>query len=67
MKRDMNLVRKIILALEDSPAGFAPKDFEVDGHNKEEIGYHIYIMMEAGPTGVNFVGPGVTNGGRSLH
>lgn len=48
MKRDMNLVRKIILALEDSPTGFAPKDFEVGGHKKEEIGYHIYIMMEAG-------------------
>jgi hypothetical protein len=48
MKRDMNLVRNIVLALEDYPAGFAPRDFAVEGYSDEEIGYHIYIMMEAG-------------------
>lgn len=48
MKRNMELVRKLALALEDDPSGFAPKNLQIDGYNKEEIGYHLYIMMEAG-------------------
>jgi hypothetical protein len=48
MKRDMNLVRTIVLALEDSPAGFPPQNFGVEGYSKEVVRYHIYIMMEAG-------------------
>lgn len=48
MKRDMELVRKLVLAIEDNPTGFAPKDLGIEGHKKEEVGYHIYIMMEAG-------------------
>jgi hypothetical protein len=48
MKRDMNLVRSIVLALEGNAAGFAPKDLPIEGYSKEEIGYHIYIMLEAG-------------------
>lgn len=48
MKRDMNLVRRLVLEIEDSPSGFAPKDLIIDGHTKEEIGYHLYIMLEAG-------------------
>jgi uncharacterized protein DUF2513 len=48
VKRDMGLVRKLVLAIDDNPTGFAPKDFGLEGYNKEEIGYHLYIMMEAG-------------------
>jgi len=48
MKRDMDLVRKLVLAIEDSPAGFAPKDLQIEGFTKEQIGYHLYIMLEAG-------------------
>ena len=48
MKRDMDLVRKILLAIEDNPSGFAPKDIQVEGYQQEEVAYHVYISIEAG-------------------
>jgi len=48
VKRNMDLVRKLVLAVEENPTGFAPKDLGIEGYNKEEIGYHLYIMLEAG-------------------
>lgn len=48
MKRDMDLVRKLVFAIEDHPHGFAPSDIEIDGYTEEQIGYHLFIMMEAG-------------------
>jgi len=48
VKRDMNVVRQLVLAIEASPSGFAPKDLIIDGYTHEEIGYHLYIMLEAG-------------------
>lgn len=46
MKRDMDLVRRILLALEQHESGFAPRDLKVEGYTEEQIGYHVYIMME---------------------
>lgn len=48
MKRDMDLVRKILLAMEAHEAGFAPQNFSVEGYSAEHIGYHAYLMDEAG-------------------
>lgn len=48
MKRDMDLVRKILLALEEHEHGFAPQNFLVDGYSEEQVGYHIHIMNQAG-------------------
>jgi hypothetical protein len=48
MKRDMDLVRSIVLAIEEAPNGYAPNPLDVPGHTEEEIGYHVHIMMEAG-------------------
>lgn len=48
MKRDMDLVRKLVLALEDHPAGYAPPDVQITGYTEDQIGYHLYIMMQAG-------------------
>ncbi len=48
MKRDMNLVRAIVLALKDYPAGFPPQAFGVAGYSKEVVGYHIHLTREAG-------------------
>jgi hypothetical protein len=31
MKRDMELVRKIIFVVEDSPTGYAPDNLEIQG------------------------------------
>ena len=48
MKRDMDLVRKILLAMEDCDSGFAPRNLEIEGYTAEMIGYHIFLMNEAG-------------------
>jgi hypothetical protein len=47
MKRDMDLVRSIVLAIEAAPTGYAPTPLHVDGHSEEEIGYHVHIMIQA--------------------
>ena len=48
MKRDMDLVRAILLAVEEHDHGFAPDDLEIDGFTEEQIAYHAFIMMEGG-------------------
>lgn len=48
MKRDMDLVRELLLQMEEHEHGRAPRTFEVEGHSEDEIGYHILIMAEAG-------------------
>lgn len=47
MKRDMDLVRNILLAMEEHPRGFAP-GMHFDGYTDKQVGYHVYIMMQAG-------------------
>ncbi len=48
MKRDMDLVRKILIRIEDEPSGFVPDDLSIEGYTGEQIGYHVLIMIEAG-------------------
>jgi len=48
MKRDMDLVRKIVFALEEHEHGHAPHYFRIDGYDEEVVGYHVYIMTQAG-------------------
>lgn len=47
MKRDMDLVRKILFAIEDNEQGFFHKQLEIQGYSSEQIGYHVYLMMQA--------------------
>ena len=47
MKRDMDLIRKMLLAIEADEHGFAPK-IEINGYTEEEIGYHAVLLGEAG-------------------
>ena len=47
MKRDMDLVRKILMACADHEHGSAPA-LQVGGYSDEQIGYHVYLMMQAG-------------------
>ena len=46
MKRDMDLVRLILLAVESGPA-MAPDQLEIDDYDEETIAYHLLIMGEA--------------------
>jgi hypothetical protein len=48
MQRDMDLIRQILLKMEENPHGFTPKGIEVEGFTKEQIGYHAALMGEAG-------------------
>jgi uncharacterized protein DUF2513 len=48
MKRDLDLVRRILLALEASPHGFAPATFTVPGYDQETIGHHVWLMHQGG-------------------
>lgn len=48
MKRDMDLVRKLLLALNDHEHGHAPQNLHIDGYSDETVGYHCFILNEAG-------------------
>ena len=48
MKRDMELIRKIVLEIEDAPSGYAPQNFEFEGYTSEQISYHGYLIHNAG-------------------
>ncbi|MCL5770137.1 MAG: DUF2513 domain-containing protein [Planctomycetes bacterium] len=48
MKSDLELVRKILLACEDHPHGFAPQELKIDGYTDDEIDYHVHIAGDAG-------------------
>ena len=48
MKRDMDLVRKILLAFEESEKSGSISYLEIDGYPKETINHHREIMCDAG-------------------
>jgi Hypothetical protein (DUF2513) len=48
MKRDMDLIRKIMLAIEKHPSAYAPDKIVVDGYAEEQVGFHIYLMLQSG-------------------
>jgi len=45
MKRDMDLVRKILLLMEASSQNQVPN---IEGYSSNEVGHHVYLMMQAG-------------------
>jgi hypothetical protein len=47
MKRNMDLMREILLVCEKYEHGFAPQ-IVIDGYSPEEIGYHVFLLGEAG-------------------
>jgi hypothetical protein len=48
MKRDMELIRKMVLVIEDSPGGYAPHPLPIEGYTDQQTGYHAYLMVDAG-------------------
>ena len=48
MKRDMELIRKLIRKVEESPNGWAPDNMSVDGYTEDQIGYHSYLIVHDG-------------------
>ena len=48
MKRDMELVRKMVLLMEDHPSGRAPRGMNIEGYTREQLGYHAYLLVDCG-------------------
>lgn len=48
MKRDMDLVRLILLEIEDKYRSTAIYDLAIDGYDTEIVAYHCKILYEAG-------------------
>ena len=48
MKRDMDLVRLILLEIEDKYRSTAIYDLSIEGYNAETVAYHCKILFEAG-------------------
>jgi hypothetical protein len=49
MKRDMDLIRAMLMTIESNPSGFAPKKIEIPGYtDDEQIKYHAFLLGEAG-------------------
>ena len=48
MKRDMDLVRKILLKIEEEYISTAIYDLSIDGYDMETVAYHCKILHEAG-------------------
>jgi DNA-binding transcriptional ArsR family regulator len=48
MRRNMDLARKILLALEECPFTGSWHDISIDGYSEQETSYHIRLLYEAG-------------------
>lgn len=60
MKRDMDLIRKMVLLIEEHPDGWAP-DIKIDGYTTDQIGYHSYLLVESGlAAGIDLTDTGST-------
>lgn len=44
----MELIRKIALAIEDAPTGYAPDRLNFKGYSAEQVAYHAHLMIQAG-------------------
>jgi len=48
MKRDMDLIRQILLTCESHDSGYAPQQLQIEGYTEEQIGFHVHLMGQAG-------------------
>tara|TARA_B100002003_G_scaffold241638_1_gene263590 strand:+ start:1590 stop:1967 length:378 start_codon:yes stop_codon:yes gene_type:complete len=50
MKRDLELVRKLLIYLEEKqdPAHRQSADIQIEGYSHAEIGYHLRLLFQAG-------------------
>ncbi len=47
MKRDMDLVREILLKVEELPFDGRFHEVKIEGRSDEEINYHVMLLAEA--------------------
>jgi hypothetical protein len=46
MKRDMDLIRKILLQIEESESSDIPKDLSIEGYTREQIKHHLKLLSD---------------------
>ena len=51
MKRDMDLVREILLAIESFPFDGDAHEILIQGRSQDEVAYHLKLLCEAGLIG----------------
>lgn len=48
MRRDMDLIRKLVFYVEDVGPIRSIRDVSIDNYTPEQIGYHCYLIVDAG-------------------
>src|SRR4051812_28897908 len=48
MKRDMDLVRSILIELEKRESDWASTNPTIDGRTEGDVSHHVFLMMQAG-------------------
>jgi len=48
MRRDPDLIRKIVHAVEDLPQGTQTEELKLEGYSREQVGYHSYLIVDSG-------------------
>ena len=48
MKRDMDLIREILLKIEDYPGSDMGDIPKIEGYSEAEIYYHVWLLYDAG-------------------
>jgi hypothetical protein len=48
MRRDMDLVRDLLFAMEADPHGYYQGRLLLKNYTEEQVGYHVKLMMDAG-------------------
>ena len=48
MKRDMDLILRLLLCLEEKQSSRPEANVCIQGYSKEEIGYHLALLAQAG-------------------
>lgn len=47
MRRDLDLIRKLVVMVEDEPVGWSSK-LALEGYTESHVGYHAYLLVKAG-------------------
>jgi hypothetical protein len=48
VRRDLDLIRKLALAVEDASADALVNGIDIEGYTPEEVGYHSYLLVDSG-------------------
>ena len=48
MQRDMDLIRKILITVEEATSTLGTIEVKIDGYTEQQIAYHVALLREAG-------------------